>query len=89
MVVDLGFELSYLLSDALGRRVEVQGYSFDPGKALLCIDALVEGRGPRKACIEVKPCRGLREEARWARCVSKTLVHASGLVERLAGLLEG
>ena len=89
MVVDLGFELSYLLGDVLGRGVEVRGYSFEPERGLLCVEAEVEGLGARCACVEVKPCKGLREEAKWVRCVSKTLAHAGGLAERLARLLAG
>ncbi|BES82763.1 hypothetical protein [Pyrodictium abyssi] len=89
MVADLGFELSYLLGDVLERGVEVRSYSFEPEQGLLCVEAEVEGLGARRACIEVKPCKGLREEAKWARCVSKTLVHAGGLAERLARLLAG
>ncbi|WP_257640408.1 hypothetical protein [Pyrodictium delaneyi] len=87
--MDPGFELSYLLGDVLGRGVEVKSYSFDPEKGVLCVEAEVEGVGHRQACVEVKPCRGLQEEAKWMRCLSKTLAHAEGLAERLARLLAG
>ena len=84
VVVDLAFELSYLLGDRLGRNVEVKGYSFDPEKGLLCIEAEVEGVGLRRACIEVKACKGLSNEAKWVRCVSKTLAQSEKYLDSLA-----
>ncbi len=84
MPVDLAFELSYLLSDKVGAGVEVKGVNFNPDTGELCVEAVVEGRGERRACTVVKPCRGLREEAKWLRCVSRTLTASEKHVEELA-----
>ena len=84
MPVDLAFELSYLLGDRLGASVEVRSVSFNPDTGELCVEAVVEGRGVRRACTLVKPCKGLREEAKWMRCVSKTLTASEKHVEELA-----
>ncbi|ABM81297.1 hypothetical protein Hbut_1473 [Hyperthermus butylicus DSM 5456] len=84
VVVDLAFELSYILGDRLGRSVEVKSYSFDPEKGLLCIETEVEGVGLRQACVEVKACKGLSNEAKWVRCVSKTLMQSEKYLDELA-----
>jgi hypothetical protein len=86
MVVDLKFELSYMLSDIIGLQVEVLEYNFDPETGKLCIKAKV-GESVKKGCILVKPCKGLRDEARQVRCISKTLTANEKLARELAATL--
>lgn len=84
MPVDLSFELSYLLGDALGRELELDSVELDPSTGRLC----VKPRGaPGKACIEVRSCKGLGE-AKATRCVAKTLAKDEALLRRLAGEVE-
>ena len=87
MPVDLAFELSYLLSDKLGEDVEVVEWSFEPSDATLCIKALVAGV-ERRACIQVKPCRNITDEAKASRCLAKNLVNNERLLEKLVEQLK-
>ncbi len=88
MPVDIAFELSYLLSDKLGEDVSVENLSFDPETGRLCIEAVVGDRRGR-ACIEVRACKGLREEGKWVRCVSKNVVNNEKLLDELVRGLRG
>ena len=88
MPVDLAFELSYLLSDKLGEDVEVKEWSFEPSDATLCV-RVATGTGEKQACIQVKPCKGIADEAKAARCIAKNLVNNEKLVEQLAEQLRG
>ncbi len=83
MPVDLAFELSYLLGDKLGEEVEVKDWSFEPGDATLCITVVFRGR-ERRACIQVKPCKNITDEAKAARCLAKNLVNNEKLLSQLA-----
>jgi len=87
MPVDLAFELGYLLGDMLGEEVEIVDYSFEPETGRLCVQARVGGR-EASGCVEVKACRGLAEESKWLRCVSKNLVGSEKLVRELADKLK-
>jgi len=88
MPADLAFELGYLLGDILGEEVEIVDYSFEPETGKLCVQAKVGGK-EASGCIEVKACKGLAEENKWVRCVSKNLVGSEKLVKELAERLRG
>ncbi len=87
VVVDLAFELSYLLSDQLGVEVEVLDYEFNPEDALLCVIVAMNGE-KKRACIHVKACKGLTDKVKQARCLSKTLTSSEKLVKELAEKLK-
>ena len=87
MPVDLAFELSYLLSDALGAEVEVKEYSYDPATGRLCVRALIGG-AERTGCTMVRQCKGL-EGPRLERCLSKAFTTVQKHVEELASALRG
>jgi hypothetical protein len=88
MPVDIAFELSYMLSEHLGREVEVTSVSFNPSSGELCVQARIDGR-EAQGCVVVKPCKGLKEEAKQARCISRTLAANEKLVKDLASRLVG
>ncbi len=82
MPVDIAFELSYLLSDRIGREVSVESVEFEPEAGRLCVEVLVDGVR-RRGCVDVKPCKGLRDESKWARCVARNLVNMEKLLDKL------
>jgi len=88
MPVDLAFELGYLLSDMIGEEVEIVDYSFDPETGRLCVKARVGGR-EASGCVEVRACKGLAEESKWVRCISKNFAGSEKLVRELADRLKG
>lgn len=85
MGVDLEFELKYILSDALGKEVEVKILSFDSSTGELCIE--IDGK---KVCSVFKQCKGL-DQAKALRCVAKALSGSekavSELVEKVKAVL--
>ena len=84
MTVDLAFELSYLLSDILGREVRVESYRFDPGTGRLCV--ALEGSGG-EACTLVRACKGLAP-GRAERCIAKALAQGGRPLEELVSAVE-
>lgn len=74
MVVDLEFELSYVLTDELGVGIGVKGYSFDESTGKLCVSLSIEGVGDVEACTTVKQCRGISDDAKLTRCLAKALL---------------
>jgi hypothetical protein len=87
---DLAFELSYLLSEEMGREIEVLEARLEPGDPpRVCVEARIEGLGARRACAPLAACRGL-EGPRLARCAAKTLAQGGRPLRLLAkGLLGG
>ena len=83
MPADLGFELSMLLSDVLGREVRVVETRFEPGEALLCVTVETEDGARAETCTRVRACRGL-SGAKATRCLSKTLAHSDKPLQELA-----
>jgi hypothetical protein len=86
--VDVGFELSYILSDVLGRSVRVEDYSYDPGKGVLCVVAVVNGVRS-KACIEVRQCKSIQNPNKRWKCVLRALAEREELLRSLAERLTG
>ena len=82
MVVDLAFELSYMLSDELGLDVEVKGYRFDPSTGMFCV-VFSAGGVEGEACTVVRACRGL-EGVKAERCLSRTLAAGGKPFDELA-----
>ncbi len=83
MPVDLVFELSYMLSDLIGREVVVEEYRYDREGGVLCVTVRVDSaRG--EACIPVRQCRTVPEE-RLEKCLAKALASNEKLLQDLAG----
>ncbi|BEP17401.1 hypothetical protein PYJP_07530 [Pyrofollis japonicus] len=88
MSIDLAFELSYLLSDVIGKEVTIKDYSFDPEAGTLCVSAEIEDKN-KTACIEIKQCKKIPSETKQFKCIVRTLASNEELLRRLAELLQG
>jgi hypothetical protein len=88
VVIDLAFELSYLLSDVTGEEITIKDYSFSPETGTLCITAEIGGQ-TRTACVEIKQCKKIPNETKQLKCIVRTLTSNEELLRRLAESLQG